>query len=259
MSERMFPPQRAQELEKPAAWIEAHRRYYVNLVRHPESGEFLVLNTSMDIETPALRLPAKGFLRKLTVLDPAKVKSADQWLSEYKKLYANLIYRPSDRKMLVLSPTTLDVRAPVAEFQSAHSGPDALVAVSSVDEEVRARASEHLKHLQTNRDVAAQELYTEFRAKEQELLEAVTEWRNADTETRVLQGLTQRVGRLQVELAHMDDQRRQARYPYRYISNMSIPRLMTAPETRDESIQEIFRTVHMVATPADRIIEEGTA
>lgn len=259
MGERMFPPQRAQELEKPAAWIEAHRRYYVNLVRHPESGEFLVLNTSMDIETPALRLPAKAFQRKMTVLDPAKVKSADQWLSEYPKMYANLIYRPSDHKMLVLSPATMDVRAPVAEFQPTHSGQDALVSMTSVDEEVRARAGEHLKHLQSERERVAHDLYDEFRTTEQALLEAVTEWRNADAETRVLQGLTQRVGKLQVTLARLDDQRRQARYPHRYISNISIPRLMIAPETHDESKQEIFRTVLMVTTPKDRIIGEGTA
>jgi hypothetical protein len=260
MSERVFPTQRVQELETPAAWVEAHRRYYTNLVRHPESGDFLVLNpTTMDLEAPVLRLSAKAFKGKLTTLDPAKVKSADQWLTEYSKMYSNLLFRPSDHKMLVLNPATLDVRAPVAEFQQVGAGEDALVNVNSADEELRARGEVHLEALRAERQKTADDLSRTFRETEQTLLETVAEWRHADTETRDTKALQHRIGQLQVTLARLDDERRQARYPRRYITNMSIPRLMTQPETRDESKMEIFRTVHMTLDPSDRIIGEDMA
>lgn len=259
MGERVFPTQRLQELETPAAWVEAHRRFYTNLVRHPESGDFLVLNpATMDLDAPALRLPAKAFKGKLTTLDPAKVRSADQWLTEYSKMYSNLLFRPSDNKMLVLSPTTLDVRAPVAEFQQTGSGLDALLGIASTNEEVRASAEAHMETLQKAREAAIDEATQAFRQMEQTLLETVAEWRQAK-EDGVRAGLVARIGQLQADLVRLDDQRRQARYPHRYITNMSIPRLMTQPETRDESKLDIFRTIHMVTDPKDRIIEEGTA
>ena len=126
--DRVFPRERAQQLENPAAWVEAHRRFYINLVRDSKNGDFLVLDpASLDESAPLVRMPSKAFKGKLTTIDPAKVKSGEQWLTEYTKMYSNLLFRPSDRKMLVLDPATLDVRAPTAEYEQPRSGHDALL------------------------------------------------------------------------------------------------------------------------------------
>lgn len=259
MSERVFPRSRVQELEQPFAWVDAHRRFYTNLVRHPTSGDFLVLDPeTMDLEAPVLRLPSKAFKGKLTTIDPAKIHSADQWLTEYAKLYSNLLFRPSDNTMLVLNPSTLDVKSPVAKFKQVGTGIDALIGVTSNNEKVRASSEAHLEALQKIRHDAVDVATQTFRDIEQVLLKAVAGWRNA-SEDGVRTDLLTQIGQLQVDMARLDDQRRHARYPHRYITNISIPRQMTHPETRDESKLELFRTVHMTTNPNDRLIVKDTA
>ncbi len=105
--------------------------------------------------------------------------------------------------------------------------------VHSENEQLRASAITRMKTLRDEITAAVKGADEEYRAKEQEYLEAVAAWkRTATPQERGAAALT--VGSLQRDLARLDEERQAAKYPHRFIQQRELLRRVINADTRDE-------------------------
>jgi hypothetical protein len=164
-------------------------------------------------------------------IDPDRVGNVDAWLRFYKSNYANLVQRPSDGALMVLAPSTLDKENPVRTF-ALDKGIDAIgYMIHGTDDKVRATAASHIESRakeQTARIASLEEAYVQ---KEQELLEAVEEWKATRDPL-----ISAEVGTIQLALESLDKERQDAKYPVRYIATMDLKRTIKDYETGDQRL-----------------------
>jgi hypothetical protein len=180
-----------------------------------------------------------------------------KWYFYKKKNYVNLLQR-EDGALLVLDPKTMDPQTPAKTFLRKKGQSDALVAV--YNEELRATAAAHMDALEATRKEASDAAGKAFREAEQEMLAAVAEWR-VQTNTSDRTVAAKRVGALQAQLVALDEARRQAAYPQRFVRSEKLSYVALDYTLHKESAvpYAIYVTKHLQSSAADRLIEVGTA
>lgn len=127
--------------------------------------------------------------------------------------------------------------------------------VHSTNEQLRASAIARMKTLREEIMAATKAADEEYRAKEQEYLEAVAAWkRTATPQERAAAART--VGALQRDLARLDETRQTARYPHRFIQKQELFRTVIDADTRDQRKipHPVFVERNMSTDPADRTL-----
>lgn len=127
--------------------------------------------------------------------------------------------------------------------------------VHSTNEQLRAAAITRMATLREEIAVAVRTADEAFRGKEQEYLEAVASWRRTTTpQERGSAALV--VGAFQRELAKLDEDRQNRRYPHRFIQTQQLFRTVIDADTRDvrKIPHPVFVERTMTTDPKDRTI-----
>lgn len=216
-------------------------------------------NTNSPNTVPAQQKKRKATRKvaKQRTIPPDSVTDKAKWYFYKKKNYANLVQR-EDGALLVLDPKTLDPQTPAKTFLRKKGQADALVAV--YNEELRASATAHMTTLEEARREATDAAGKAFREVEQEMLATVAEWRlQANPSDRAV--AAKRVGALQAQLVALDEARRNAAYPQRFVRNEKLSYMALDYTLHKESAvpYAVYVTKHLQSSAADRLIEVGTA
>ncbi len=136
-------------------------------------------------------------------------------------------------------------------------GIDALPTIlHSANEQLRASAIVRMTTLREEINAAVRTADEAYRMKEQEYLEKVAAWKQSATSQERAAGAID-VGRLQRELATLEEHRQSAKYPHRFLQLKELARVVINPDTRDERKipHPVFVERTMTTTAAERTIQ----
>ncbi len=113
-------------------------------------------------------------------------------------------------------------------------GVDAIPTIlHSTNEQLRASAVARMASLREEIAAAVKAADEAFRAKEQEYLEAVAIWKQSAT-SQERAAAAMGIGKLQRDLASLEERRQSAKYPHRFLQSQELARIVINPDTRDE-------------------------
>jgi hypothetical protein len=190
------------------------------------------------------------------MVDPSKINDADSWIKYYNARYANLGIRKTDGAYLVYH-TEKEKSSEVAKVINIRRGYDAIVLANyGTTKELRDSAAEKLKTIQTTNIGSFDELSKEYKTIETELLETIDEHKLIEEDDKISKAkLVRKIGKLQKELAEVDEKRYSSLYPIRMVIDKSIPFKYLEYETKSDTNTQVSILTSVGSKLVDRIIE----
>lgn len=189
------------------------------------------------------------------MVDPSKINDAETWIKYYNAKYANLGIRKTDGAYLVYR-TEKEKTSEVAKVINIRRGYDAIVLANyGSTKELRDSAAEKLKTIQTANIGSFDELSKEYKTIETELLETIDEHKTIEEDKISKAKLVRKIGKLQKELAEVDEKRYSTLYPIRMVIDKSIPFKYLEYETKSDTNTQVSILTSVGSKPVDRIIE----
>lgn len=189
------------------------------------------------------------------MVDPSKINDAETWIKYYNAKYANLGIRKTDGAYLVYH-TEKEKSSEVAKVINIRRGYDAIILANyGSTKELRDSAAEKLKTIQTANIGSFDELSKEYKTNETELLETIDEFKSIEEDKISKAKLIRKIGKLQKELADIDEKRYSVLYPVRMVIDKSIPIKYLEYETKSDTNKAISILSIASSKPIDRVIE----
>jgi hypothetical protein len=183
-------------------------------------------------------------------VDPTLVTDIDSWLRYYKGNNNNVVYR--NGAMLVLDPANLKGE-PVKTITPV-KGYDYVSILTSTRSEHRDAAETKRNAIEERRAESIMEARTAFLDAERNLLEAIDNWKTADSDApRTAAAID--VGRLTKEVSEAERAFRSAMYPHRYVKCVEdVPFKILDWATRDDRKTSLNLLVNMATQPSERTV-----
>ncbi len=189
------------------------------------------------------------------MVDPSKINDAETWIKYYNAKYANLGIRKTDGAYLVYH-TEKEKTSEVAKVINIRKGYDAIVLANyGTTKELRDSAAEKLKTIQTASVGSFEELSKEYKTIETELLETIDEHKTIEDDKIAKAKLVRKIGKLQKELAEIDEKRYNILYPVRMVIDKSIQHRYLDYETKSDTYKPITLLNNVSTKISDRVIE----
>jgi hypothetical protein len=188
-------------------------------------------------------------------VDPSKISDAETWIKYYNAKYTNLGIRKSDGAYLIYH-TEKEKGDEPAKVINVRRGYDAIVLANyGATKELRDSAGEKLKLIQTTNTGLFEQLSKDYKTIETELLEKVNEYKSIEDDRISKAKLAKIIGKLQKDLAEVDEKRYNTIYPLRYLSDKIVPYKYIEYESKSDTNKAISILSNLTTTPADRVIE----
>jgi hypothetical protein len=206
-------------------------------------------------------MATKKILKGGKLADPAKINDATTWVQYYNARYANLQIREKDGAYLVYDPTNYKkdpiktISEEPAKVINVKKGYDAIVLANfGTTKELRDKAGEKLHALETSAKGKYDELTKEYKLVESSLFEKIDEMKiTEDLLSRVK--LIKEIGKLQHELALIDEKRSNARYSVRMLIDHIVPFKYIEHDVYSDKNKSLSILTNYETKPIDRIIE----
>jgi hypothetical protein len=193
--------------------------------------------------------------------DPSKINDNTTWVQYYNAKYANLRIREKDGAYLVYDPTKYKTNPlktlseePVKVI-NVKKGYDAIVLANvGSTKELRDKGGEKLRTLETSAKGIFDELTKTYKMNESSLLEKIDEVKiTEDLVERVK--LIKEIGKLQHELAVLDEKRSNVLYPVRMLIDHTVPYKYLERYVYSDKNKTLSILTNNSTKPIERMIE----
>jgi hypothetical protein len=193
--------------------------------------------------------------KKVRYIEADKIQTSLQWTDAYKNKYKNIVLS-SEGEMTILDPSLTEVVKTIPHSQ----GYDATVVLATqYNTELRAGALATQEGIHSSLAQATLAANNRFVAAEKELLSTLEDWKQTE-DPAVRRTLALNIGILTNRLQTRETDVRSSLYPYRYLRQRWIPKLMIDYPSRNPKETLVGLVTLQTTLPADRAFTvEGTA